>query len=126
MSAPKTIGNGFGLELVVVYCCTAWEGPGGSLAGLKYRCEIFGARYGLRVEAWNAEIVPDDVDARDTQLLRLAIDFAATTPNGRLLIAESTTLVSSRGRAVVLAQGSKLGIDRVVTVPDDPPRLLGP
>ena len=55
-----------------------------------------------------------------------SIDFATDSPNGRLLIAESPTLVSSRGQAALLAQASRLGTDRVITVPQDPPRPLGP
>jgi len=90
--------------VATAYCCTAWDGPGASLAELREACRRFAGEHNLRIAAWATEVTPDDLDLRYTSLLCYAIDYANNPETDLLLIAESSTLVRSHGAAAFLAK----------------------
>lgn len=92
------------LRAATAYCCTAWDGPGASLAELREGCRRFARGHGLLITAWAAEVAPDRVEHRYTELLRYTIEFASDPEVDALLIAESSTLVRSLGTAELLAR----------------------
>jgi hypothetical protein len=97
--APKR-----GRPVTVAYCCTPWDGPGASLAGLRESCLVFAAEHGLRIEAWATEVTPDVIVSRYTSLLRYTIEFANDPETDALLIAESGAMTVSAGSAEVIAR----------------------
>ncbi|WP_158894873.1 hypothetical protein [Amycolatopsis anabasis] len=102
--------------VAVAYCCTAWDGPGASLAELRARCLEFAGAHGLRIDAWATEVTPDVVESRYTSLLRYTIEFANDPETDTLLIAESNNLVLSCGSAAVIARALSPFDSKVVSV----------
>ncbi|QWF80811.1 hypothetical protein [Amycolatopsis sp. CA-230715] len=104
------------LRAATAYCCTAWDGPGASLAELREGCRRFARGQGLLITAWAAEVAPDDIERRYTELLRYTIEFATDPEIDALLIAESSTLVRSYGTAELLAKTLSPEGSRIVPV----------
>lgn len=100
----------------LAYCGTAWDGPGGGLAELIAAVHQAAAAYGLRLGRVWAELVDDDVHRRATPLLAEAIDAVHDGGVDILLVAESPTLIRSRGVAASMAEAAGLTGNRVITV----------
>lgn len=105
------------LPAATAYCCTASGPHGEGLAELRSRCRRFAAEHGLHITAWAAEAIPDDLNERCTSLLRYAIEFANDPETDLLLIAESRTLIRSRGAAVFLAKTLSTADTKILLVP---------
>lgn len=100
----------------MAYCVTAWDGPGAGLAELRATVLHAAAAYGLRLTDVRAEVADDDADRRKTLLLARTIGVVHADAADILLIAESPTLLRSRGAAAQIARDAGLGGNRVITV----------